>query len=596
MLNSRLQLQVLLIAVLFCTGSAVVIGGHHFFLTRFYPGLQIANVSIGSLTHEQAKTKLQTHLPELPLSTVTISVPDSEVSVSSSSAQLQLDYNLDASLTQAFAWGRSVHPFVRAINALSSIWQQPSIDLGYSFDTTQAEQMVAILAAEFDQPGEYPQATLIITDTPSSLELSFGSEGAVLNQAATLDKLKQSAVPADITVTAVVESSGLELNPEQHQMAVERATRLVAAQLEGQVDTIKVYATDQDLVSLLSFPTGLDSARVADFVKNWAEIIDRPAQNAVFDYDRDTLQVSEFQPHHDGLELNQVEVAAQLAAAISTLETTLSTKQESDTESDSPQQPLQLAVSRTPPTTTLADTNQIGIAEVIGFGDSFYNGSIPSRVHNVGITAEKLDWTIIAPGQEFQFNRELGEVSRRTGYQPAYVIKGNQTVLGDGGGVCQASTTLFRSILDSGLDITRRLPHSYRVSYYEQNDQPGFDATVYAGAVDLRFVNDTEHHVLIDMEVDEPDRYMTVTLYGTSDGRTSEITDYRKWNYRPPLPTQYIPDPNLPPGTTRQIDWAVAGLQTEFTHTVYAKNGEVLHQNTYTSNYRPWAAKFLVGE
>jgi vancomycin resistance protein YoaR len=74
--------------------------------------------------------------------------------------------------------------------------------------------------------------------------------------------------------------------------------------------------------------------------------------------------------------------------------------------------------------------------------------------------------------------------------------------LGDGGGVCQVSTTLFRSVLDAGLKVTRRLPHSYRVSYYELDTKPGVDATVYAGETDFRFINDTDHHILIHAEAD----------------------------------------------------------------------------------------------
>ena len=162
--------------------------------------------------------------------------------------------------------------------------------------------------------------------------------------------------------------------------------------------------------------------------------------------------------------------------------------------------------------------------------------------------------------------------------------------------MCQVSTTVFRALLDAGLDITRRLPHSYRVGYYEQNSEPGFDATVYAGNVDLRFINDTPNYVLLHLEVDSANEYLKAEIYGTSDGRTTEITNYKKWGATPPPPAEYYPDPSLAPGQQKQIDWAVGGLHTEFTHIIKDAVGNITSKNTYVSNYKPWSAKFLVGQ
>jgi vancomycin resistance protein YoaR len=202
----------------------------------------------------------------------------------------------------------------------------------------------------------------------------------------------------------------------------------------------------------------------------------------------------------------------------------------------------------------------------------------------------------VAPGEEFSFNKTLGEVSANTGYRPAYVISGGQTILGDGGGVCQVSTTTFRAALNAGLNITRRVAHSYRVSYYELNQKPGIDATVYAGNVDLRFINDTGHYLLITGETDSENLYMKIEIWGTSDGRKAEIVDHKTWGYVPPLATQYIPDPNLPPGVKRQIDWSVAGIKASFKYVVRDKDDNLIREAEYLSNYQPWAAKYLVGQ
>lgn len=88
---------------------------------------------------------------------------------------------------------------------------------------------------------------------------------------------------------------------------------------------------------------------------------------------------------------------------------------------------------------------------------------------------------------------------------------------------------------------------------------------------------------------------MTVKIYGTNDGRSTEIVNYRKWGYQPAPEPVYIPDPNLPAGTVKQIDWASSGIKTEFTNVIKNQAGEVIREDYYYSNYQPWSAKYLQG-
>ncbi|MEK7070397.1 MAG: VanW family protein, partial [Patescibacteria group bacterium] len=108
------------------------------------------------------------------------------------------------------------------------------------------------------------------------------------------------------------------------------------------------------------------------------------------------------------------------------------------------------------PEITLAKVNQFGIEELIGVGKSDYSHSIPERVHNVLHAASKFNGVLIPPGATFSFNDTIGDITQATGYKQAYIIKSGKTVLGDGGGVCQVSTTLFRAALNTGLPIVDR--------------------------------------------------------------------------------------------------------------------------------------------
>jgi len=231
---------------------------------------------------------------------------------------------------------------------------------------------------------------------------------------------------------------------------------------------------------------------------------------------------------------------------------------------------------------------------LLGRGQSTFWGSIASRIHNIQITTEKIQGLLIKPGESFSFNQAVGDISKETGYQTAYVIRNGRTELGDGGGVCQVSTTLFRAILQAGLNITERRAHSYRVGYYEQGSALGLDATVYAPHPDLSFINDTDHHLLIQTQFQADQHQLIIEFYGTSDGRQASLSKTRVWDQSPPPEPVYVDDPSLPLGTTKQIDWAAWGAKAAFDWQV-TRQSEVLQDKTFYSTYQPWQAVYLRG-
>lgn len=247
------------------------------------------------------------------------------------------------------------------------------------------------------------------------------------------------------------------------------------------------------------------------------------------------------------------------------------------------------------PEITISDSNDFGIQEKIGEGQSDFSGSSAEREHNIAQAAARFHGVLIPPGEVFSFNRTVGDISRATGYKTSYVIKNGRTVLGDGGGVCQDSTTLFRAALNTGLPIIERHAHAYRVKYYENDRKPGFDATVFSPSVDLKFKNDTEHHILIQSFVDHQNNILRFELYGTSDGRTIELSDAQVYGHQPAPAPLYEDDPSLPAGVVKQVDWAAPGAKSSFTYKVVSADGEIIQDKTFYSSYRPWQAVFLRG-
>lgn len=173
-----------------------------------------------------------------------------------------------------------------------------------------------------------------------------------------------------------------------------------------------------------------------------------------------------------------------------------------------------LVIDEIKPAVSLEKINSLGIKNLLGRGESDYGKSGVSRIKNIKVGIAKFNGLIIKPGEEFSFNRFLGEVDAENGFEPELVIKSGELVKEYGGGICQVSTTLFRAAVLAGLPITERKPHSFPVQYY--NPQ-GFDATIYPGITDLKFINNTLNYILIQSRVSGSK--VIFEIYGTDDER-----------------------------------------------------------------------------
>jgi vancomycin resistance protein YoaR len=289
-----------------------------------------------------------------------------------------------------------------------------------------------------------------------------------------------------------------------------------------------------------------------------------------------------FKPARDGLELDRAQTANEIAKGVTII------------QGNNKQLTIPLPVTRTKPFISNDSVNILGIKELLGRGISYFAGSIPGRIHNIELASLRISGSLVPPGETFSFNKAVGDVSTATGYQQAYIIKEGRTVLGDGGGVCQVSSTLYRAVLNAGLPIEERWAHAYRVHYYEEHSPVGQDATVYAPSVDLKFQNDTTAYVLVQTKMDKKQQMLTFELFGTSDGRKVEISKSRIWEQTAPPPDLYQDDPTLLIGVVKQIDFSAWGAKVAFDWTV-TREDEVLQKRTFYSTYRPWQAVYLRG-
>lgn len=233
--------------------------------------------------------------------------------------------------------------------------------------------------------------------------------------------------------------------------------------------------------------------------------------------------------------------------------------------------------------------NGVNIKEIIGSGHSNFAGSPANRRHNIKVGADAVHGMLVAPGDEFSLVKTLGEIDAKSGYLPELVIKNNKTIPEYGGGLCQVATTIFRSALGSGLPITARQNHSYRVSYYEP---AGTDAAVYDPSPDIRFLNDTGAYVLIQSRIEGNEIYFD--FWGTKDGRVASSTKPVVYNIVKPPPAKIIETDSLKPGEKKCTESAHNGADAYFDYTVNYADGNIKNVR-FKSHYVPWQSVCLIG-
>jgi len=330
----------------------------------------------------------------------------------------------------------------------------------------------------------------------------------------------------------------------------------------------------------ITIPINYDRSYLSNYITTIEEQYGYPAKNALFKFEAG--RVVSFRQEELGKKIKGEEFINEITQIVSSFENEISDKS------------VVLKDEIIKPELTLAEANQFGIEELIGEGVSNYSHSIPERIHNIILGASKFNGIFIPKNKVFSFNGALGDVSSLTGYKQAYIIKDGKTVLGDGGGICQVSTTFFRASLNAGLPFVERHAHAYRVSYYENDSKPGLDATVFGPTVDLRVKNDTPTDILIETEIDQENNLLYFRFYGKKDGRKVELSTPVLYDVQPPPPDIYQDDPTLKKGVVKQIDFAAWGGKANFNYKV-TRGTETLIDGNFLSVYRPWQAVYLRG-
>jgi vancomycin resistance protein YoaR len=560
---------------------------------RIFPGVTVLGVDLSGMTTEQAAALLTQQLDYPQRGKIVFQ----EGINLWTTTPADLGMFLDAQTTALVAYnlGRAGSLSERLVNQ----WQgwSSGVNLAplFVFDQRMAQNYLQGIAQQVDHP--IIEATVGINGV--EVMVNSGQVGRTLDVAAALARLDtQLQTMTDGLVPLVVNESPPVILDATAQ--AELARQILSAPLKLQIPnpqegdpgpwsfepaalaemlTIQRVKTD----SGESYQVGLSSDALRTFLMNVAPSFARSPQNARFIFNDDTRQLEVIQSAIIGrgldVDSSLQQINQQLLAGQHTVNLVMQTTN--------------------PPVTDDATAESLGITELTSSYTSYFFDSSSARVHNITTAASRFHGLLVAPGASFSMADTLGDVSLDTGYAEALIIFGDRTIQGVGGGVCQVSTTLFRTVFFGGYQVDERWSHAYRVSYYERTssggvDQnlAGLDATVFAPQVDFRFTNDSPNWLLMETYVGASS--LTWKFYSTSDGRTVDWNTSGLQNIVEPPDPLYEENPDLSKGTIKPVDWAVDGADVTVTRQVY-RDGVTIHDDTFNTHYVAWQAKFQYG-
>ena len=562
---------------------------------RIYPGVHVAGIDLSGLRPNEASELLNQRLTYLDNGRIAFYHAEQIWEASPRTLGLYLD--AQSSARAAFETGRSGSLPTR-LGVQFNTWQR-SVNLPPLLVSDQrlAARFLQRIAEELDTPAVEAQLQingLEVVTVPGEIGYSVDIETSLAPLEEQLRSLTDGLFPV---VLRAHPPAILDAAPQ-----AELARLILSAPLTLQVpqaaegDPGPWRLAPEELAQLLSieriedgngarYGLRLVAERLTGTLSEAAAGLTRQPENARFIFNDDTRELELIQPAVIGRTLN-------VAASIEQI----------NQQALEGSHTIDLVLEETPPAVTDAvSAAKLGITELVHAETSYFYGSSASRMQNIETAASRFHGILVPPGATFSMAEILGDVSLDNGYAEALIIYGDRTIKGVGGGVCQVSTTLFRTVFFSGFPVLERHSHAYRVTYYELTANgsvnqrlAGLDATVFVPVVDFKFQNDTPHWLLMETYINIPARTLTWKFYSTSDGRTVDWDSTGLQNVEDPPEPLYQENPELDKGEIEQIDWAVEGADVTVFRTV-TRDGQTYLEDTFSTHYVPWRAIYEYG-
>jgi vancomycin resistance protein YoaR len=559
-----------------------------FYKDKIYPGIYAGSVDLGGQTKDEARKILEAEVDKMK-SGVAFVFQDKKVVVSLNSVSLDgslafqlFSPDVEKTVNEAWSSGRQ-DSYLNSLGRQTICWlSRCHVNLALDYNKPKILDLLKEQFGSFESPAR--DAELAWEDNGAwrveaeKFGRRFDYEAIFASFEATLKQFKNNEVRLILEEDAP-KIFAAEVVPNLNEQI---QSLLAQAPITFTFESKTWTAKNPDVKSWIGLSLKYDKNKrivVADFTdKLLSQYLDSKIGPSV---NQEPLEpkfalkdgrVEEFQTARDGREIDKEATIASLRQAIETgnKEVTITVKNKGTEYSSEV-------------------VNSLNIVEIIGTGTSTFTGSPANRRHNIAVGAKAINGLLIKPGEEFSLVKALGEIDAKAGYLQELVIKQNKTIPEFGGGLCQIGTTMFRTALASGLPITERRNHSYRVVYYEP---AGTDATIYDPWPDFKFINDTGNYILIQTRISG--NTAIFDFWGKRDGRTVAPIKPSIYNIVKPPPVKTVETLDLKPGVKKCTEGAHNGADAWFLYKVTYPTGEI-KETKFSSHYVPWQAVCLIG-
>ncbi len=516
-----------------CAIVAVLVAGDYWLNSgKIYRGVEVGSVSLGGETPAEAtETIRERALGELE--ELELSGPEQ---FTRTAAEMGVDFNVDATAQKAYAVGREGNILERLQERLHATFVGITIPPDVDYRPAKARAEVEEIASRVNH--EPRQASVNIVG--SEVELIESREGYRLDNAATLANVDGAIEDMNGEVELVGKVLEPEITTQEAEVAAQKARRAVSGQLVLEAQGKSWTLSPADIASTLDITrqdgklqVDLSGNRLADRLANvYADLTVVPVE-AGYDFDDDGAVI--VTPSREGQSIQSEKLLGAIEEGI------FEGKRE-----------YQVPIEVDKPQFTTAEAEAMKPTELQGTYRTDYTLSSDKsaeRVENLKLASNAVNGTLVAPGEIFSMNDTISHID----YNRTHVIVNGQETLADGGGLCQVTSTLYNAALFAGLEVVERHPHASQLPYI----RPGMDATIWFGALDMKFKNTTDGYILLQEYVADGNVYANV--YGVPDNVEVQMSSREVWM------------------TEDASQWVTYYTRTE--------NGEVVYEDRWKTDY-----------
>jgi vancomycin resistance protein YoaR len=557
---------------------------------RILPGVRVGDLDLAGLTRDEAVDLVADEYR---------SVGEGEISVATPDGTLRVPYRLlrrhvdaEALVDAALTVGRADNPIDRVIAGTRTALRGATVEPTVTFDAEAVARNIERLARTLDRD----PMDASVTRTDKGFELIEGVDGRTGDAGPAIEAALAVIGELDAPATVEVEVTTTPIEPDITTAEAEEA-KAAADRVSIAVDITRGDESWQisakRIRSWITFAADgaggyalqIDTAALPNVLKKLSREINRAPRNASFRTSGNRIV---------GVVKSREGSGMDIEATTAKVEALLTDRAAGGTE---PRISPVMKVTQPRLTTEEARAAIPKMRKVSEWTTYFPIGIKNGFGANIWIPAMDLDGHVVAPGETFDFWKAIGPVTRDRGYRDGgAIINGKTEPQGAlAGGICSTSTTLFNAALRAGYEMGARRNHFYYIDRYPL----GLDATVFKSGSSVQtmsFKNDTRYPILIRAYRirDGSAGYVRFALYSVPTGRKVTFSRPIVKNVRPASDTtQYTT--SLPPGSSERVEYPADGKQVWVTRTVRARNGDVLHKETYYSNYARITGVTLIG-